>query len=80
MKILRSVLFVAIGVVSIVLATTTSFWYHGHLYDENHKTIANFGFSPQNLTEGQLLLILGGATLIVCAIPTNIKRKKEGEQ
>ncbi len=77
MKILRSILLAAIGVVLIVLGTNDANLTSTYTVCEMGKGRTDTWIKEEHNEMKELLFILGGATLIVCAIPTNLKRKKE---
>lgn len=83
MKVIRSILFIAIGIVSIILGSdsyNSETYYNGECYDANGYSIGTKIHIDSYDRGRSLLFILGGATLIVFAIPTNIKYKKGNEQ
>lgn len=78
MKILRSILLAAIGIVSIVLGTdsyNSETYYNGEYFDANGNNVGTKVHISSYDRGRTLLFILGGASLIVYAIPTNLKRK-----
>lgn len=81
MKIIRSVLLGIIGITSIIIGVDTHNFvdnWEGSIvkYDEKGKAHTDAGvyFGSQGLRH---IFILGGAALIVCAIPTNLKNKED---
>lgn len=80
MKIIRSILFIAIGIVSIILGTdsyNSETYYNGEYYNANGNSIGTKIHVSSHDRGRSLLFILGGAVLIVCAIPANLKKKEE---
>jgi len=84
MKIVRSILLMAIGVASILIGTIVIEPYQvrneGAFYivDSNGEEHGqNFFWYNSNTEHWKYVFILGGAALIVCAIPTNLKKKGE---
>ena len=79
MKIIRSILLGVIGIVSILLgmnASNSEIIYNGDYYDSNG--VIKGGIHLAASDKGRpTLFILGGAVLIVCAIPTNLKKKED---
>ncbi|GEM_PF-4043420 len=78
MKIIRSILLGVIGIVSILLGLVdynSKISYNGDYYDSNG--VIKGGIYLDASDHGRpILFILGGAVLIVCAIPTNLKKKE----
>lgn len=78
MKIIRSILLGVIGIVSILLglnASNSEIIYNGDYFDSNG--VITGGIHLAGSDKGRpTLFILGGAVLIVCAIPTNLKKKE----
>lgn len=78
-KLIRSILLAVIGSVSIFLglnAENSEIIYNGDYYDANG--VVKGGIHLAASDKGRpTLFILGGAVLIVCAIPTNLKKKED---
>ena len=79
MKIIRSILLGVIGIVSILLGLVdynSKITYNGDYYDSNGVIKGDIYLAASD--HGRpILFILGGAVLIVCAIPTNLKKKED---
>lgn len=79
MKIIRSILLAIIGVVSIILglnAENSEIICNGDYYDANG--VIKGGIHLAASDKGRpTLFILGGAVLIACAIPTNLKKRED---